>query len=63
MGPMDGDATGKRATGIRTTGRSPGLWFAGGAAICLLAAGTLLWWHAGEAVFTSMVTAAIAWCF
>jgi hypothetical protein len=34
-----------------------------GAAICLVGAGLLLWWHRGAAVFSDVVLAAIAWCF
>jgi hypothetical protein len=34
-----------------------------GAAFLLLAAGGLLWARQGEAVFTDLVTAALAWCF
>ena len=30
--------------------------------LCLLAAGGLLWWHRGAAVFESIASAAIAWC-
>ena len=39
------------------------LSLAGGAALCLVAAGTLLWWKHGVAVFGSMVMAGLAWCF
>ena len=39
------------------------LGIAAGAALCLVAAGALLWWKQGDAVFASMVTAALAWCF
>lgn len=31
-------------------------------AFCLIAAGGLLWWHRGAAVFEDIVAAAIAWC-
>ncbi len=30
---------------------------------CLVAAGILLWSHRGDAVFSDMVLAALAWCF
>lgn len=33
------------------------------AALCLVAAGGLMWWKHGGAVFGSLVTAALAWCF
>lgn len=33
------------------------------AVLLLAAAGSLLWWRQGEAVFESIVKAAIAWCF
>lgn len=36
---------------------------AAAAALCLVAAGALLWWREGDAVFASLVTAALAWCF
>jgi hypothetical protein len=38
-----------------------GLWAV--AVISIIGAGLLLWSHQGEAVFASMVSAAIAWCF
>ncbi len=31
--------------------------------IVLLGGGLALWWINGEAVFTAMVSAALAWCF
>jgi hypothetical protein len=31
--------------------------------LCLVAAGGLLWWRRGPAVFEDIVAAAIAWCF
>ena len=31
--------------------------------VCLIAAGGLLWWRRGEAVFGDVVLAALAWCF
>ncbi len=33
------------------------------AVLCLVAAGGLMWWRQGDAVFGSLVTAALAWCF
>ena len=33
-----------------------------GAALCLVGAGALLWWHQGGAVFASLVDGALAWC-
>jgi hypothetical protein len=39
-----------------------GLRIALGAALCLVAAGGLLWWREGGAVFASLVTTAFAWC-
>ena len=35
----------------------------GGAALMVLAAGLLLWWRQGGAVFSDLVQAAYAWCF
>jgi hypothetical protein len=34
-----------------------------GAGLCLIAAGLLLWWRYGPAVFNDFVLAALAWCF
>lgn len=34
-----------------------------GSALCLVAAGLLLWWREGGDVFTHLVTSALAWCF
>jgi hypothetical protein len=31
--------------------------------LCLVAAGGLLWWRRGAAVFEDVASAAIAWCF
>ncbi len=51
----DGEATG-------SPGRlAPAL--VASAVLCLVAAGGLLWWQGGEAVFASLVTATLAWCF
>jgi hypothetical protein len=33
------------------------------AALCLVAAGALLWWRNGAMVFSDMVLGALAWCF
>lgn len=35
----------------------------GGAVAMLLAAGLLMWWARGPAIFTDMLSAAVAWCF
>ena len=35
----------------------------GAALLLLVAAGGLLWAHQGSAVFTDLVTSALAWCF
>lgn len=40
-----------------------GMRIAAGAVLCLVAAGALLWWQEGEAVFVHLVTATLAWCF
>ena len=40
-----------------------GLKLALGTALCLAAAGGLLWWREGGDVFAKMVTSAHAWCF
>ncbi|WP_194164625.1 hypothetical protein [Microvirga thermotolerans] len=34
-----------------------------GAVLCLVGAGGLLWWRQGAAVFSDVVSAALAWCF
>jgi hypothetical protein len=46
----------------RRSGR-PALLVAGAAALSLVAAGLLLWWQHGAAVFSDTVLAALAWCF
>ena len=38
-------------------------WLGGGASICLLGAGGLMWWRYGPAVFVDTVLAGLAWCF
>jgi hypothetical protein len=48
-----------------TDRKSPGLGLSllvAGAA-CLVGAGGLLWWRRGDAVFSDVVLAALAWCF
>ncbi len=42
-----------------------GLAFAAGGAsvLMLLGAGGLLWWRHGDAVFTEIALAGLAWCF
>lgn len=32
------------------------------AVTCLVAAGALLWWRHGDAVFATLVSGALAWC-
>ena len=34
-----------------------------GSVLCFVAAGCVLWWRYGGAVFNDMVSAAVAWCF
>jgi hypothetical protein len=34
-----------------------------GAAVLLVAAGTLLWWSRGPSVFAELALSAFAWCF
>jgi hypothetical protein len=52
----------RAAASVRASIRPARLLLAG-AAICLVGAGLLLWWHRGAAVFSDVVLAAIAWCF
>ncbi|WP_162559213.1 hypothetical protein [Microvirga sp. 17 mud 1-3] len=33
------------------------------ATLCLVGAGGLLWWRQGAAVFSDVVSSALAWCF
>ena len=40
-----------------------GLGLLAAGALCLVAAGGLLWWRRGAAVFEDVVSSAIAWCF
>lgn len=42
---------------------SAGRWLIGLAAAGLLAAGLALWSRHGDAVFTDVILAALAWCF
>lgn len=34
-----------------------------GAVLCLIGAGGLLWWRQGAAVFSDVLSSALAWCF
>ncbi|WP_162820712.1 hypothetical protein [Microvirga calopogonii] len=34
-----------------------------GAVLCLVAAGGILWWRYGGAVFNDLVLTTLAWCF
>jgi hypothetical protein len=34
-----------------------------GATLCLIGVGGLLWWRQGAAVFSDVVSSALAWCF
>ncbi len=43
--------------------RRAGVMLLAGAISCLVAAGGLLWWRYGGAVFNDMVLSALAWCF
>jgi hypothetical protein len=45
--------------------RAPGVGAAliVGAAVLLVAAGALLWWSRGPAVFAELALSAFAWCF
>lgn len=43
--------------------RRAGLALVAAAFLCLVAAGSLLWWHYGGAIFSDMVVATLAWCF
>jgi hypothetical protein len=55
----------ERIDDIATTGESTGrtgLRIAVGAALCLVAAGGLLWWREGGEVFSRLVTTTLAWC-
>ncbi len=51
-----------RASGIERTSRSGRVLVASAVAF-LVAAGLLLWWRHGAAVFSDTVLAALAWCF
>ena len=50
------------ATPDMSTART-GLRLAGAAIACLAAAGLLLWWQQGEAIFGQYLVGALAWCF
>lgn len=45
------------------TGRGAAFGLIGCAAAMLVAAGGLLWWRYGGAVFSDVVMAGLAWCF
>ena len=51
----------ERASGGGLAG--PGRVLIGLAVACLAAAGGLLWWVKGSAVFSEVVLAGVAWCF
>ena len=51
-----------RVSGAERTSRF-GRALLASAVACLVAAGLLLWWRRGTAVFSDMVLAALAWCF
>jgi hypothetical protein len=56
------DSGGERSLEATSTGFSSRLLVAG-AVGCAVAAGLLLWSRQGDAVFSDMVLAALAWCF
>jgi hypothetical protein len=60
-----GESMDARAEGSQADAAPSRLGWAlvGGAVVCLTAAGLLLWSRTGEAVFSDMVLAALAWCF
>lgn len=43
--------------------RRTGLALVAAAVLCLVAAGSLLWWHYGGAIFSDLVLTTLAWCF
>jgi len=45
------------------SGRIFALALGGAAVVMLLGAGGLLWWRHGDAVFTEIALAGLAWCF
>ena len=45
------------------SGRAFAVALTGAALFLLVVAGGLLWAHQGSAVFTDLVTSALAWCF
>jgi hypothetical protein len=45
------------------SGRVFALALGGASALMLLGAGGLLWWRHGDAVFTEIALAGLAWCF
>ena len=43
--------------------RRTGVVLIAAAVLCLVASGSLLWWHQGGVIFNDLVTATLAWCF
>ena len=43
--------------------RRVGFALVAAAILCLVAAGSLLWWHYGGAIFSDLVLTTLAWCF
>ncbi|WP_375457614.1 hypothetical protein [uncultured Enterovirga sp.] len=60
---VEGDTAVSDPDDARAGDHRVAFFLAGGAALCLVAAGGLMWWKHGDAIFGSMVTAALAWCF
>ena len=58
IGPQAQDRAEVPATG----GRAPARILVAALA-CLVAAGGLLWWQRGAAVFGDLIVAGLAWCF
>ena len=52
-----------RADLAGTGGRALGRILAASSLACLVAAGGLLWWQRGAAVFGDLIVAGLAWCF
>jgi len=59
---MKATAISERGSALGRVGRSGRLLLASGLAL-VVAAGLLLWWRFGSAVFNDTVSAALAWCF
>ena len=56
--------TAERHRSSSPQGSQAAVWSLGGlAAVLFLAAGGLLWWRRGDAVFSEYVLSAFAWCF